>query len=128
MPTFKFHHLHLLSRDPRATAQYYHKMFDAKIIESVQSDGKPRIDLDMHGLPIFILPVSPGANIPASPPDPYLGLDHFGFLVDNLEEAAAELKRRGAEFSTEPRTIRPGVKIAYVRAPENVRIELVERA
>jgi catechol 2,3-dioxygenase-like lactoylglutathione lyase family enzyme len=128
MPTYKFHHVHLLSRDPKATAQYYRKIFDAKIIESVQSDGKPRIDMDMHGLPIFILAVPPGDNIPSSPPGPYLGLDHFGLLVDNLDEAAAELKRRGAEFSMEPRTARPGVKIAYVRGPENVRIELVERA
>ena len=26
-----------------------------------------------------------------------------------------------------PRTIRPGVRIAFVQAPENVRIELLER-
>ena len=128
MPAYKFSHLHLLSRDPRATAQYYHKMFDAKIIESLNSDGKARIDLEMHGLPIFILPVPAGENLPASPPGPYLGLDHVGFLVDNLDEAAAELKRRGAVFSTEPQTVRPGVRIAYIRGPENVRIELVERS
>ena len=128
MPTFKFHHIHLLSRDPRATAQYYQRIFGAKVIESVQSNGKPRIDLDMHGLPIFILPVPPEDPTPPGPPAPYLGLDHFGFLVDNLDEAAAELKRRGAEFFMEPRTARPGVRIAYVRGPENVRIELVERA
>ena len=127
-PSYKFYHLHLLSRDPKATAQYYHKMFDAKIIETVQSDGKPRIDLDLQGLPIFILRAAPEEKIPASPPGPYLGLDHFGLLVDNLEEVAAELKRRGAEFAVEPHAIRPGVKIAYVRGPENVRIELVERA
>jgi hypothetical protein len=27
----------------------------------------------------------------------------------------------------EPSVIRPGVKIAYIRAPENVRVEIVER-
>jgi lactoylglutathione lyase len=126
-PTYTFYHLHLLSRDPKATAQYYHKMFDAKILETVQSDGKARIDLDLNGLPIFILRVAPEENLPSSPSSPYLGLDHFGLLVNNLDEAAAELARRGAEFAMEPRTIRPGVRIAYVRGPENVRIELVER-
>jgi lactoylglutathione lyase len=45
-----------------------------------------------------------------------------------MEEAAAELKRRGATFIMEPRTIRPGVKIAFIKAPDNVRIELLERA
>lgn len=127
-PTYTFGHIHLLSRDPKATAQYYHKMFDAKILETVQSDGKPRIDLDLNGLPIFLLRVAPEENIPSSPPGPYLGLDHFGLRVNNLDEAVAELKRRGAEFAMEPRAIRPGVKIAYTLGPENVRIELVERA
>jgi catechol 2,3-dioxygenase-like lactoylglutathione lyase family enzyme len=69
MPTYSFHHIHLLTRDPKATAQYYHKMFGAKL---------------------------------------------------------ADLKAKGAEFGVEPETIRPGVRIAYVRGPENARIELVE--
>jgi hypothetical protein len=47
--------------------------------------------------------------------------------VDNLQETAAELKRRGAEFVSEPRTVRPGLKIAFIRGPENIRIELLER-
>jgi len=39
----------------------------------------------------------------------------------------AELKRRGADIAVEPRTIRPGVRIAFVRAPDDVRIELLQR-
>jgi lactoylglutathione lyase len=127
-PTYHYDHIHLLSRDPKATARYYEKMFGAKVIETVQSDGTPRIDLDLNGLAIFILQVAPGEKLPSSPPDRYLGLDHFGLKVNNLDEAVAELKRRGAEFAVEPRTARPGLRIAYVRAPENVRIELLERA
>ena len=64
---------------------------------------------------------------PTSPREPHVGLDHFGFLVSNLDETAARLKSLGAEFAVEPYAIRPGVRIAYVQAPENVRIELVER-
>ncbi len=123
MPTFKFHHIHLMSRDPRATAQYYQRVFGAKVTESVV-DGKTRFNLDMHGLTALLFLGED--KMPSSPPGPYLGLDHFGFQVDNLDETAAELKRRGAEFSMEPHTVRPGVKIAFVRAPENVRIELMQ--
>jgi lactoylglutathione lyase len=126
-PVYTYDHMHLRSRDPQATAQYYHKMFDARIVESVQSDGRPRIDLDLNGLTIFIARVPAEAEIPSAPAEPYLGLDHFGLRVDNLEAAAAELKRRGATFTVEPRTIRPGVKIAFIQAPDNVRIELLER-
>lgn len=128
MPVYTYDHMHLRSRDPMGTAQYYHKMFDAKIIESIQSDGRPRIDLDLNGLTIFIAQVPPDAEMPSAPAEPYLGLDHFGLRVDNLEEAAAELKRRGATLVMEPRTIRPGVKIAFVQGPDDVRIELLERS
>ena len=54
-------------------------------------------------------------------------VDHFGLRVDDMDDAVAELKRRGAQFTLEPRTIRPGVRIAFVQAPDNVRIELLER-
>ena len=128
MPNYTYDHIHLRSRDPMETAQYYNKMFNAKILESVQPDGQKRIDLDINGLTVFIARVSPEDDIPASPAEPHLGLDHFGLRVDDLDEAVAELKQRGAEFSMEPRTIRPGVKIAFVLAPDRVRIELLERS
>jgi lactoylglutathione lyase len=126
--TYHFDHLHLVSRDPKATARYYQTMFDAKIIESLEPDGKPRIDLDMNGLVIFIFPVGPEENLPDSPSGRCVGLDHFGFRVDNLDGTVAELKRRGAEFAVEPFTRRSGLRVAFVRAPENVRIEIMERS
>ena len=126
-PTYRYDHMHLRSRDVKKTAEYYQQMFDAEIVESIQSDGRPRTDLDLNGLTIFIAPVAPEAATPPAPTEPYVGLDHFGLRVDDMDEAVAELKRRGASFMMEPRTIRPGVKIAFVQAPDNVRIELLER-
>jgi catechol 2,3-dioxygenase-like lactoylglutathione lyase family enzyme len=127
MPTYTYDHIHLRTRDPKGMAEYFNRVFDARILESVQSDGRPRIDLDLDGLIIFIAPVAPDADIAAAPADPYLGLDHFGFRVDSVDATVAELKRRGADIAEEPRTIRPGVRIAFVRAPDNIRIELLER-
>ncbi|MBU2055294.1 MAG: VOC family protein [Proteobacteria bacterium] len=126
--TYRFDHLHIQSRDPKAVAQYFQTMFAAKAVEGVTYDGRLRIDLDLNGLVIFIFKIEAEENVPASPPVRHLGLDHFGLLVDNLDEAAAELKSRGAEFVMEPRTIKPGQKIAFIRGPENVRIELLERS
>lgn len=128
MPTYAYDHIHLRTHDPMGMAKYFEKMLDARIIESIQSDGVSRIDLDIDGLMVFIAPVPADANIPASPPDPHLGLDHFGFKVESVDETVAELKRRGADIAVEPRTIRPGVRIAFVRAPDDVRIELLERS
>jgi lactoylglutathione lyase len=126
-PTYRYDHMHLRSRDVKTTAAYYHQMFDAEIVESVQSDGRPRTDLDLNGLTIFIAPVAPEAAAAPAPAEPYVGLDHFGLRVEDMDEAVTELKRWGASFTMEPRTIRPGVKIAFIQAPDNVRIELLER-
>ena len=128
MPTYTYDHIHLRSRDPMSTALYYEKMFGAEILESTQSDGQQRIDLDINGLVVFIARVPEGPNEPSGPSEPYIGLDHFGLLVENLDEAATELKGLGAEFTLEPHTLRPGLKIAFVRAPDGVRIELLERS
>ncbi len=127
MPKYTYDHIHLRTKHTRAMAEYFEKIFDAKIVESVQSDGVPRIDLDIDGLMVFIAEVPADAEIPASPHEPHTGLDHFGFRVDNVDETVAELKRRGADIAVEPHTIRPGVRIAFVRAPEDVRIELLQR-
>jgi catechol 2,3-dioxygenase-like lactoylglutathione lyase family enzyme len=128
MPTYTYDHIHLRSRDPMSTAQYYEKMFGAKIIESTQSDGQQRIDLDINGLVVFIARIPEGADVPSAPSEPYSGLDRFGLRVESLDEAAAELKKLGAEFTLDPRSLRPGLKIAFVRAPDDVRIELLERS
>jgi catechol 2,3-dioxygenase-like lactoylglutathione lyase family enzyme len=127
MPKYTYDHIHLRTKDPQGMADYFHRMFDARVIESVQSDGRPRVDLDIDGLIVFIAPVAADAEIAANPREPHLGLDHFGFRVDNVDATVAELKRRGADIVDEPHTIRPGVRIAFVRAPDDVRIELLQR-
>ena len=66
------------ARDVRKTAEYYQQMFDAEIVESIQSDGRPQTDLDLNGLTIFIAPVAPDAAAPPAPTEPYVGLDHSG--------------------------------------------------
>ena len=127
MPRYMQDHIHLRSRDPEAAAQYYHDMFDAEIVESVQTDGRPRIDVDIDGMTICIARAQPDQDIPSAPDRPYIGLDHFGLQVEDLDEAAADLRKRGAEFFSEPRLLRPGLKIAFVRGPDDVRIEILER-
>lgn len=126
-PTYTYDHIHLRTRNPQATIQYYQDMFDAEPVESVQSDGKPRVDLNLNGLTIFIAAVPAEADLPSAPSQPYIGLDHLGLRVDDLDAATAELKRRGATFIVEPKTIRPGVRIAFIQGPDDVRIELLER-
>ena len=126
MVTYSYDHIHLRSRQPLETAKYFNQMFGADIKESIQSDGQGRVDIDINGLVVFIAQAED--TPPEGPQDPYVGLDHFGLRVENLDAAAADLKTKGAEFSMEPKDLRPGLRIAFVRAPGDVRIELLERS
>jgi len=58
---------------------------------------------------------------------PYQGLDHFGLAVKDIDAVAAEIKAKGVEFTKEPTTIRPGVRICFIRGPQGISIELLER-
>jgi len=126
-PIYTYDHIHLRTTNPQATIEFYQKMFDATPVAYVQSNGQPRVDLDLNGLTIFIAAVPADATLPTAPAEPYIGLDHLGLRVDDLDTATAELKRRGAQVLVEPKTIRPGVRIAFIQGPDHVRIELLER-
>jgi lactoylglutathione lyase len=127
MATFTYDHMHLRSPDPEATAAWYERMLDAQVIRTMQ-DGKPRIDLKVGGANIFIAPVVAGDGVNSAPATPYQGLDHFGLTVKGIDAVAAELKAKGVEFTREPTTVRPGVRVCFIRAPQGVSIELLERS
>ena len=125
--TYAYDHIHVRTKDPEGMATFFETMFNARVLRLTQSDGVPRVDLDVNGLAIFIATAPPEEHIDASPRDPHLGLDHFGFRVDDIDGAVEDLRSKGAEIYVEPRTIRPGVRIAFVRGPDDVRIELLQR-
>jgi catechol 2,3-dioxygenase-like lactoylglutathione lyase family enzyme len=126
MATFTYDHIHLRSPDPEATARFYERMFGAEVVRTMQQ-GKPRIDLKLGGANIFIAPVAADSGVNPPPVTPYQGLDHFGLSVRGIDAIVADLKSKGAVFTMEPTTIRPGVRIAFLRGPEGVSIELLDR-
>jgi catechol 2,3-dioxygenase-like lactoylglutathione lyase family enzyme len=127
MTEFRYDHVHLRSPDPEATAAWYGKMFGAEIIHSVMSNGIERTDIVLAGVNHFIAKVPDSTELAEKLENSFVGLDHIGLRVDNIDIVCAELKAKGAEFTTEPKTIRPGVRIAFVRGPQNVLIELLDR-
>jgi lactoylglutathione lyase len=127
MTDFTYDHVHLRSPDPDATAAYYERMFGAEIIKSVMSNGLPRTDMRLGGVMFFIAQVPADAGLAVKPEGSFVGLDHMGLRVRDIDAVCDELKAKGAEFTVEPKTIRPGVRIAFVRGPQNVLIELLDR-
>jgi catechol 2,3-dioxygenase-like lactoylglutathione lyase family enzyme len=126
MAKYTWDHVHLRSPDPEATAAWFERMLGAEVIRSDQY-GQKRVDLKLGGANIFIAPVTAGDGVNAPPATPYQGLDHFGLTVDGIDAIAADLKAKGVEFTKEPATVRPGVRVCFLRGPQGVSIELLDR-
>ena len=126
MAKFTWDHIHLRTPDPEATAQWFEKMLGAEITRSMQQ-GAPRIDMKIGGANVFLAPVKAGDGVATPPKTPYQGLDHFGLSVSGIDAIAAELKTKGAVFTKEPTTVRPGTRVCFIRGPQGVSIELLDR-
>ncbi|MBW6399868.1 VOC family protein [Roseomonas sp. HJA6] len=126
MKGYGIDHVHLRSTDPNAAARFYMEALGARETGRTEIRGALRLVLDLGGLTLFIEAVPPATPHPPEPP--YLGLEHLGLRVPDLDAAAADLRSRGVRFVTEPREARPGTRIAFIEGPDGVRIELIERS
>jgi len=125
MSPYRFDHIHLRTPDPEATAAFYVRCFGAVIKARVQAGTALRVVTELAGVALFIEEV-PAATA-APPPPPFLGVEHLGLAVDDLDAALADLAVQGAKLLSGPTQARPGVRIAFIEAPDAVRVELIER-
>ncbi|CAN5228282.1 VOC family protein [soil metagenome] len=121
-PQFAWDHVHIRTPDPEATAQWFADMLGAEILRA-----PGRIDVKLGGARIFFAPVVDDDGVNPPPVTPYQGLDHFGLTVKDIDGVAAQLKAKGVTFTKEPHTLKPGLRICFIRAPQGVSIELLER-
>ncbi len=119
-------HLHYRATDAEATARFFVDMFGAEETgRAPQPSGALRVMLKLGALPIFVEGVPAGTAAP--PPAPFLGLEHLGLTVPDMDAAVAGLKAKGVRFTLEPKQVRPGVRIAFLEGPDGAIIELIER-
>ena len=127
MPSYWYEHIHLVSPDAVKTAEFYEKMFNAKRVNVREATpGQVSVELSLNGSRVLIKTGNVRTEVAPGSEDPAHGIEHFGIKTDDLETAVAELKAKGVKFRDEIRVIRPGVKISFLWAPENVLIELME--
>jgi len=132
-----FDHIHLISRDPKAAADWYREMLGGEVT-AVQENlrGAPQLDVRVGGMTIVIRGRRHGEHPTETKPmhhfDGYSsqdawGTDHFAFTYHgDLLAFCAELKRKGVRMTVEPWEFKPGMVLCYVAAPDGVSIELIQ--
>ena len=116
-----FHHIHLNSVDPVAALDWYNQVFGGEraslkgMLDGVVFDGIWLLASEyVDGRP----GITQGRTI-----------DHIGFEVANLDEAAQQMSRLAVEFRQEPMVpdnARSNAKQAFVLGPDGVMIAIVE--
>ena len=127
---YTINHVHIRSADPRASAAWYEKYFDAKIVsEREVMPGTITIGMEMGGPVRLNVSSKPSGSSDERPVAELnrLGLEHFGFDVQDLEAELGRLESSGIRIVLPLTEVVGGLRLAYIEGPDDVLIELVQR-
>lgn len=115
---WRLNHVGVFAKDYDESLNFYTKTMGFREAFSVKNnDGKPTLTYLQINRDTF-LEIAPANNRPA-------GFSHAGIWVDNINEAVAALRQRGAKVE-DPHMSATKATIANVSAPDGMRLELVE--
>ena len=128
---YAINHVHIRSSDPHASASWYEKHFNAKILSAREvMPGTITVSMEVGG-PVRL---NISSQVPGSSPERSvaelnrLGLEHFGFGVEDLEAELDKLHKAGVRIVLPLTEVSSGARLAYIEGPDDVLIELVQRA
>ncbi len=128
---YAINHVHIRAVDPHSSAAWYEEHFGAKLIsEREVMPGTVTLSMEVGG-PVRL-------NISSKPegtPDiravaelNRLGLEHFGFDVTDLATELERLEQADVRIVLPLTEVVGGTRLAYIEGPDDVLIELVQRA
>jgi lactoylglutathione lyase len=123
--SYRFDHLHVFCSDVDATERWFVEGLGAALVERRLSRGVRVSELQLGGAQILIRAAREGEQL-APAGVRHFGADHFGLRVADVDATVAELRRRGVRIEVEPWDFGPTMRIAFVKGPDEVRIELLQ--
>ena len=127
---YRINHIHLKAPDPKKTADWYVKAFDFKIVsDTTRSFGDRFIRCQSAdgGMAVNISGARTKETLGPGDASAHHGLEHFGFDTEDIEADIRRLEGLGARLLEGPIQNPNGPRIAFLKAPDDVRVELVER-
>lgn len=112
------HHVHMKTRDPRATMRYYMDNFGA----TVKTDSPERIELDLDGLQLNISDVVATQNH-----EQHYGIEHMAIYTDDYTATLANLRQNGVKILEELTPNETGRRVCFVEAPDGAQMEVIEK-
>ncbi len=113
-----FHHVHVKSRRPKSTVEWYAKVFGGEPVKFKNIPGMTVIRYG--GMYLFVQ-----AAVQAPKSSKGRVVDHLGWRFKDFDATVKRLKDQGVKFVMEPRAAGDH-RIAFIEGPEGVKIEVVE--
>jgi lactoylglutathione lyase len=118
---FKINHLHLKTKDPRKTVDWYVKHVGAKIVsERPAPNGQTAFRINLHGVEFSVTDFLEDQKL-----EQFYGLEHVAIDADNFAGAVANIKAAGIKI-LEERVLPDGRKVCFFEGPDGVRFEFLE--
>lgn len=127
-PNITFDHVHLISKNPQAAAQWYVDKLGGDIVRTGEVRGAPQVYVAIGGGSMLIVRGERPGESTGDKSGLEWGVDHFGVRVKgDFFAFCAGLKAKGVVFSVEPRDNNPTTQLAFINAPDGVSVELLNR-
>jgi catechol 2,3-dioxygenase-like lactoylglutathione lyase family enzyme len=114
--TLKLNHLHLKTRDPAKTAQFYVDTLGAKIV----SQNKNGFRLDLHGLALNVTNF-----LTEQSREQKYGMEHIAIDTDELDSVIEKLKAQDIHI-LEQTIVSGGRRVCFFEGPDGVQLEFIE--
>jgi len=117
----KSHHIALKTGKYKEMKAFYTETLGFEIVGVFP--GSDTLFIDIGGTTIEM----GRGDVPADRPDPVGGFVHLAFQVDSVQATYDELVAKGVDsWYIEPKTVRPGIAVAFFRDPDGNALELFE--
>lgn len=120
-------HLHFRCEDYKASAAFYLKMFQGEDLGDIEAMGMPISRVKVGDMTLSFSPKRDDVQIGSGGTEPHYGLYQLGIQVHDLEAVVKDFTAKGAEIPSGVVELRPELKVAFMKAPDGVEIELMQR-
>jgi glyoxylase I family protein len=113
----QLNHVHLKTRDPEKTAQFYVETLGAQIVGKAGTNG---YRLDLHGLSLNVT-----TFLESQMREQKYGMEHIAIDTDELDNLVEKLKAQDINI-LEQTTISGGRRVCFFEGPDGVQLEFIE--
>lgn len=111
-------HVHLKTRDPKATMQFYVDNFGATLKAEIPGRG---FRLDLHGLQLNITTL-----IASQSHEQHYGIEHIAVDTDDYAGTVERMRNNGVNI-LEEMAPNNGRRVCFIEAPDGAQMELIEK-